>query len=54
MYLGKSYTAHSSFVHDMAVKNQWLLTSSVSDECIFKWRVSLEEHNNIGGDKDDE
>ena len=45
MYLGKSYSAHSSFIHSMeVVSNKWLITSSVSDECLFKWRVYLEEN----------
>ena len=54
MYLGKSYSAHCSFVHDIATQQQWVLTTSVSDECLFKWRLQIEEHSRIGGDKEDE
>ena len=55
MYLGKSYSAHSSFIHSMeVVSNKWLITSSVSDECLFKWRVYLEENNKISDDLGDE
>lgn len=53
MHQGKSYSAHSSFIHSMELFQDILITSSVSDECLFKWKLNLEEHNEIAEDVTD-
>ena len=47
MYLGKTYSAHSSFILNMDImevkENSILLTTGVYDEAIFKWKLLIEE-----------
>ena len=48
MCLAKSYSAHVSFVNqcETTAKNtDYLFTSSITDECIMKWKLIQEEQH---------
>jgi hypothetical protein len=46
MCLGKTFTAHSSFVNQVETQTYYeLFTTGIFDECIMKWRLDQEKPN---------
>jgi hypothetical protein len=45
MYLGRTYSAHTSFVDHMeaTAASSALYTAGVEDQCLMKWRLNYEQ-----------